>query len=474
MVFFTARTSYFDSCPQSFNKAFGDRRISKLATEFLDEMTSKGSVCIRKLGNSRNKEVAFGRLLKNKRFTVEPIISNQISKTKNLSENAIHVLLIQDSVFLYSGERGKIKAQGMGVGGNGKALGFYLHPMISVDANTNTCYGLTALYQWVRNEETEAMRNCKAARSKTSIIEKESYRWIECANQSKSVFNSNCIKTVIADRESDIYEEFCLVPDSNTHLITRASHNRCLVGGGLLFETLDKLTSKGTIAVDLPEIKGKRKARTAHMSIRFKVVEIKKPSRTIKDLPSSISMNIIDVKEKYRTKDRIHWRLLTTHQIDSLEDAIKIIDWYKQRWHIEQLFRTMKKQGLRVEQSQIQSHESLSKITSLALIAAVDILKLTIARDGANKREYVDVFEEEDKKFLELLNKKYQGKTEKQKNKHKKYSLAWSSWIIARLGGWKGYSCERPPGPITMFDGWSKFQNLKLGWSMALEDVCIR
>jgi hypothetical protein len=60
-----------------------------------------------------------------------------------------------------------------------------------------------------------------------------------------------------------------------------------------------------------------------------------------------------------------------------------------------------------------------------------------------------------------------EGKTEKQKNPYRKEELAWVVWIIARQGGWKVYSKNRPPGVITLYDGWTRFQNIFTGWLSA-------
>jgi IS4 transposase len=38
--------------------------------------------------------------------------------------------------------------------------------------------------------------------------------------------------------------------------------------------------------------------------------------------------------------------LLSTHDVNTVEDAPRLIDWYRQRWRIEQLFRTVKRQQL--------------------------------------------------------------------------------------------------------------------------------
>lgn len=49
-------------------------------------------------------------------------------------------------------------------------------------------------------------------------------------------------------------------------------------------------------------------------------------------------------------------------------------------------------------------------------------------------------------------------------------SLAWCSWLIARLGGWKGYQkSEGPAGPITLKDGLCRFKSIFEGWKMVLE-----
>ncbi|MBK7886146.1 MAG: transposase [Bacteroidetes bacterium] len=53
-------------------------------------------------------------------------------------------------------------------------------------------------------------------------------------------------------------------------------------------------------------------------------------------------------------KDPIHWRILTTIEVRTGE-VQKIIERYKQRWYIEQLFRLTKKQGFKIEQTQLKN-----------------------------------------------------------------------------------------------------------------------
>jgi hypothetical protein len=58
-----------------------------------------------------------------------------------------------------------------------------------------------------------------------------------------------------------------------------------------------------------------------------------------------------------------------------------------------------------------------------------------------------------------------EGKTARQKNPHPPQSLAWLSWIIARLGGWNCY--YKPPGPKTMRAGWAQFASMTAGFVLA-------
>jgi IS4 transposase len=88
-----------------------------------------------------------------------------------------------------------------------------------------------------------------------------------------------------------------------------------------------------------------------HLDIRFTTVEIKKSSKsTDKNAPDKIKVNAIELRENpisvKEGEKPIYWLLLTTHKVETLEDAIQIVGWYVRRWHIEQLFRTLKSQGL--------------------------------------------------------------------------------------------------------------------------------
>jgi hypothetical protein len=82
----------------------------------------------------------------------------------------------------------------------------------------------------------------------------------------------------------------------------------------------------------------------------------------------------------------------------------------------------------------------------------VEPIQLVDARDGS-PRPATDVIDPTLLPAGEAIGPTLEGKTERQKNPYPRHSLAWLSWIIARLGGWNCY--YKPPGPKTMRAGWA-------------------
>jgi transposase len=193
--------------------------------------------------------------------------------------------------------------------------------------------------------------------------------------------------TIIGDRESDIYEEFLQVPDDRTDVLVRAKANRRLVGEDeKLFEYI---ISEQSVRMSFPlDVfgKNKRAKRTAKMEFRFANVTIDAPKKN-KGKKKQIKLTVIEVRESSRTvlekEKAILWRLITTHEIKTIDQAMQCVEWYKKRWLIEELFRVLKTKGFRIESSQLSSGEGLKKLLALTLEAAVKVmaLKLSLTQD---------------------------------------------------------------------------------------------
>src|SRR5207237_1401038 len=115
----------------------------------------------------------------------------------------------------------------------------------------------------------------------------------------------------------------------------------------------------------------------------------------------------------------------------------------------------------------------LEKLAVIALIAASITMQLVLAlAAGGQGPPSSRVFDEEGIKVLHALQRKLQGRTEKQKNPYQPNSLAWAGWTIARLGGWTGYESDKSRGPITMRDGLERFNAIVDGYRLASQHVC--
>ncbi|MFT5893069.1 MAG: hypothetical protein ACI9Y7_003188, partial [Dokdonia sp.] len=191
-------------------------------------------------------------------------------------------------------------------------------------------------------------------------------------------------------------------------------------------------------------------------------VEIIAP-RTYKGSERSFKLYAIEAREIThnlpKDQDPILWRIITTHPVDTLEQAQQCIAWYKQRWLIEELFRVMKTKGFKIESSQLASGSSIKKLISFTLEAALNIMRIKLALES-NCQVLADiVFTDKQIILLSLFNNKVEGKTAKQKNPYQNKTLPWASWIIARLGKWSGYKSHGPPGYITIKNGYDSFND---------------
>lgn len=462
------------SFQMAWDDCFGDKRLSDRAALFFERMVERASCTLRHIGRGRAEELGFGRFLGNDKVTASQI---QAAARRQTGEQAagLHVLAIQDTTEV-NFQRHAGKVLGLGAVGNGKDRGFFLHPVIAVAAESGALLGLAGAQLWTRPAPAK-VKTKDGSKSqdyrKLAIEDKESYRWLVGAEQAKQALGQAAHVTVMADRESDIFEEWDRVPDDRCDLLTRVSRDRSLVGGGCLFTVADDWEEADRVNVELraqPAQKGRpaRKARTARLALRYGRVTIKRPQQCSDPQASaSLALYLVDVREVDATVDKpIHWRLLTTHVVESLEMANRIVHWYRQRWHIEQVFRTFKSQGLDIEASQVCGAQALMNLASMAIVAAVRIMQLVLARDGTVDRPATDVMAGELLAFAIALVQQREGKTQAQKNPHPQGSLAWLAWVIARLGGWNGYKSERPPGPITMRNGWEQFEAMASGWKL--------
>jgi hypothetical protein len=378
------------------------------------------------------------------------------------------VVLIQDTSELALGGR-KARRNGYGpVGKGGVVSGLVLHAALALETGNGALIGSVDLQ--VRNRHGKRAKHRRSRKT----ADKESQRWIDTTARAAQVLSAARSITGVSDRESDIYEHFATRP-AGMHLIVRACQNRQIKttlksNAASLFPFADSLPEQGRFIAAIPAAPG-RKARLAQLAVRFSTVELCRPLHGARDLPDSVPLTLVDVRETFKPEDGepIHWRLLTTHAVTSVEDARRIVDLYRLRWRIEEYFRTLKTAGFNIEEAEISEPRAMTNFVAAVAIAAVTVMQLVQARDGTTNQNIADTFDPADQPLLEALSAKLEGKTARQKNPHPKGSLAFAAWVIGRLGGWTGYYGK--PGPLVMRRGLDDFQRIKYGATLRFQNV---
>lgn len=383
-----------------------------------------------------------------------------------------NLLCIQDtSEINLSTHKGRLRPNsGLGRSDNADSAScFKLHPGLVLDVNHFSLLGFSDIKVFHRPEDMpdRVERNYK----KQPIEEKESYKWIEVAQRSKKVLEEAACVTFIEDREGDIYEQFALIPDEKTHLLVRSRTTRKLKGDKDLYKEVASAPVAGRYTINIPTDKRKNQyKRTAEVEARYAECSIKCPANLkSKGYPPSIKLNCISVKETGDpVSNSVNWTLLTTHPVNNLEQALLMVEWYCARWYIEQLFRLLKKQGFGIEEAELESGWALRKLVIMQMTAILKILQMNIAyADPEGGQPIEDVFNQQQIEVLHKINRKYQGVTKKQQNLNDPNKTKWAAWIIGRLGGWKGYDSQGPPGVIVLKRGMDMLSYIIEGINLA-------
>ena len=425
---------------------FGDRRVDRVHRFLHDRLVRQGprGISVRRLGGSRAGEVRIGRFLRNGKVTVEKIVARAASGTASRVAG-LDVLAIQDTT--------SFRDDGLG----NSLVG---HATIAVEAEQGALLGLVDARVIERHGG-----GGKGAKGR-ALCDKESQRWLDGLQASGRLVQAGAVRvTALADREGDIYEMFADRPEGVEVLVRAAQDRAVSEGAGRLFSSLADRPEREHM-IDLPARPGQKK-RKARIAVRFGAVTLRRPkNRPV--APGVAAQQFVFLVEAREVDPPpkvtpAHWRLLTSHRVESFEQARWITQLYRRRWVVEQLFRTIKTKGFDIERVSMET-APFRTLCAMTLEAGISCMQMVQDRDGGAGRPLQDVFENEDRPALEAVSATLEGKTEKQKNPHPKGSLAFAAWVCARLGGWTGYYGK--PGPVVMLHGLYQFRAIQRGYRL--------
>jgi hypothetical protein len=204
--------------------AFGDIRVAERADWLIERVAAAGTLVLHRIGETRAGEMAVRRFLSSPYVSVDAIVETLAARTAQQCAGR-RILVVQDTTEInFAGRSGK--RRGFGPAGDGKTPGFFIHPVIAIDVETEAIVGLVDAAIWTRSEGRRSPRRSRC------FEEKESERWQLGCEAAASVLSDAGSLTMVSDRESDIYPLFARKPN-RLDLILRAAQDRCLYGAGI-------------------------------------------------------------------------------------------------------------------------------------------------------------------------------------------------------------------------------------------------
>lgn len=303
-------------------KTWIDEEIS--GSEFADlRLKKRFKTLISSMSNGLDRTIPFAcgdwaatkaayRFLDNDRVNESTILGGHFQATKARFEATDGpILVIQDTTeFSFSRNRADIigitRVNNLGMkDADGRyrehiSCGLLMHSSLAVTTE-GLPLGLSAIKFWNRKK----FKGCNALKKKINptrvpIEEKESYRWLENLRQSTALFSApeRCVH--VGDRESDIYELFCLAHDLGTNFLIRTCVNR-LAGDGTftIADVMDEVKIKGLHRLEIRE-KGGVVANVI-LEIKYKKILVKPPIGKNKRYPDQI-MTVIHATERGKPK----------------------------------------------------------------------------------------------------------------------------------------------------------------------------
>ena len=209
-------------------------------------------------------------------------------------------------------------------------------------------------------------------------------RWLRGAERAADWLADAASVVVVGDRENDIYSCFARRPAA-VDLIVRAAQDRALAEDASLFARPAAWPELTQVLVKVAPRRIDDPGRIATVALRAGPVTLRRPRNGFaKTDPETVSMTLVEAREINlpANEEPLHWRLLTTIAVGDAATACDIIRLYRLRWRIEEVFRALKSDGMRLEETQVHKVNVCSSWRSSDWPRRAETIQLVNARDG--------------------------------------------------------------------------------------------
>lgn len=434
-------------------RLFNKKKVKRLV-EIATRLAEAKGTSLARLFDSWYDTKATYNLLKQPAMTPNCIQNPHREITfQNIENWSGDVLAIEDSSEFEWNHKEPI--EGLGPIGSGRNCdqGFILHSTLAIGITNKgklEVLGLPFQQYYVRPPVREKRK--KRARSEDLI---ETDLWRNVIKEKALPAVSKVIR--VCDRAADIYENFTETKEYGCSHIIRLKHDRIVLPEGSQIKSLMiNHESMGQTQIE-KRIKDGTKTEIIKLNMNWKTVSIRAPGRPgfcIGKLPD-LEETVVHVWGESANGEKIEWFLYTDIEVNSVEDAIKVVQYYALRWTIE-LYHKILKTGLKAENLQLETAHAIFAAISIMSIVGLRILDL---------RERLRMTPEAPAREsgLNELELKVLGKYLKRDLK----TVQCVALAIGRLGGHQNRKSDGMPGILSLWWGMSRFLGIMEGVHLA-------
>jgi hypothetical protein len=426
---------------------FGDKRRTVRGVLVVSRMVCKSSSSLPKQMDTSAELKAAYRLLSSDSVTHEAVTLPHRTRTRELAEAPGQgtVLFVQDKTELdYTTHR---HATGLGYIGNGGGYGFEAQSCLAVlPGSSPRILGMACQGVWTRPERS---------RVKNETLDEREARWTEddawgdvlesIGPAPDGLTGTQWVS--VGDRGSDVFSYMVRARDLGWDCVIRSEYNRRLDGESIQAPRLQNL------ARCLPKMADSQlhlrarpgaAARNVELRLAWTKATIRPPDG---QLGEPVSVWVVRVWEE--APKGLEWILLSTVPVESAEQARQIAEWYRHRWLIEEYHKCLKT-GCSIEARQLDTAEGLLALLGFLSVIAVLLLSL---KETPEKAE-VPL---EASRVLAAI----RGLD------HQDWDPPKFLRELAKLGGFLGRKGDGKPGWQTIWAGWTRLQDIMLGFELA-------
>lgn len=331
------------------------------------------------------KELEAGyRFFGNDDVDATAILAPHRERTWERARAAKWVLSLEDTTEMRFG--GSVEREELGPLLNG-GHGFYLHTSLlaSLDEGSERAVplGVPAYEVLVR----DANKPARTKEEASADPNKEALRWDRLMDKVDGAAVAAGVSVIhVGDREAGQYDLLAAECGRGGRFVVRIQAGFGTKG---VKTPGASVSLERTVAVSAkPTGRGPRKTpgraqRIAKLLVTTCEFAIPKPRKGKHPLPLP-QLNLVEVQEidPPEGEQGVHWRLLTTESVQTVEDIARIVDSYRSRWLIEEYFKALKT-GCAFEARQLMSLHALENALAVLIPMAWHMLLLrNIARDA--------------------------------------------------------------------------------------------